>query len=173
MPQYRPHPATTCLRRSYWKPWSTMMLLKFETARLIVKTNCLARSTRSYVEAPISERLMHWENVPASNSSDKSRTMAIPLPSLTFRFLFAYHDRGFPGPTVGHHEFTRRTKQRGWTVVSEAVGSSESCAYALLRLPGNAATLALLPPESFAGGKEDSLPGRCESDQSTPNCAFC
>src|ERR1700674_3276897 len=69
-------------------------------------------------------------------------------PSLTFRFLFAYHDPGFPGPTVGHHEFTRRTKQRGWTVVSEAVGSSQSCAYALLRLPGNAATLALLPSES-------------------------
>jgi hypothetical protein len=43
---------------------------------------------------------------------------------LTFRFLFAYYDSGFSGPTVGHHEFTRRTEQRGWTVVSEAVGSS-------------------------------------------------
>jgi hypothetical protein len=30
---------------------------------------------------------------------------------LTFRFLFAYHDLGFPGPMVGQYEFTPRSKQ--------------------------------------------------------------
>ena len=71
-------------------------------------------------------------------------------PFLTFRLLFAYHDLGFPGPTVGRHEFTPRNKQRGKTVVRETLGASRSRTYALLRLPGNAATLALLSSESSA-----------------------
>jgi len=35
--------------------------------------------------------------------------IAIPL-FLTFRFLFAYYDLGYPGPTVGRHEFAPRRK---------------------------------------------------------------
>ena len=55
---------------------------------------------------------------------EKSRTSATP--SLTFRFLFAYHDHdpGFPGPTVGRHEFAPRSKQRGNTVVTETLGAA-------------------------------------------------
>src|SRR6266851_8994584 len=70
--------------------------------------------------------------------------------SFTFRVLFAYHGLGFPGPTVGQYEFTPRGTQRGRTVVPETMGASQSCTDALLRLPGNAATLALLPSENSA-----------------------
>jgi hypothetical protein len=43
---------------------------------------------------------------------------------LTVRFLFAYHDLGYPEPTVGRHEFTPRSKQRGDTAVSETPGAA-------------------------------------------------
>src|SRR5579859_7361504 len=76
------------------------------------------------------------------------RTRSVSLVILTVRFLFAYHDLGFPGPTVGRHEFTPRSKQRGNTVVPEALDASAPCADSLLRLSGNAAALTLLSSES-------------------------
>src|SRR6266576_1837242 len=53
-------------------------------------------------------------------------------PCLTIRFLFAYYDLGFPGPTVGRHEYAPRSKERGKTVVREPLGASQSCTHALL-----------------------------------------
>jgi hypothetical protein len=43
---------------------------------------------------------------------------------LTIRFLFAYYSLGFPGPKVGRHEFTPRSKQRGNPVVPETLGAA-------------------------------------------------
>src|SRR5947209_4334606 len=84
-----------------------------------------------------------------------SRLLLSRFPALTVRFLFAYHELGYPGPTVGRHEFAPRSK-RGNTAVPETLGTAQPCAGSLLRLPGNAAPLALLPSKSPACGKADS-----------------
>src|SRR5258708_39909392 len=84
---------------------------------------------------------------PASEPVQARQRMA-NLPFLTVRFLFAYYDLGYPGPTVGRHEFAPRSKQRGNTVVPETLGATQSCIDALLRLSGNAAALTLLSTQS-------------------------
>ena len=71
-------------------------------------------------------------------------------PTLTIRFLFAYHNLGFPGPSVGRHEFTHRVEQRRKIAVSQSLAATEARFDTLLRLPGNATIVALLPSESSA-----------------------
>src|SRR6266446_1542921 len=93
--------------------------------------------------------------------------------SLTFRFLFAYHDVGFPGPTVGQYEFAPRSKQRRETVVTKTLGATKARLDGLLRLPGDAAPLPLFPAEGPTRGAACSLLRRCESDQPAFDCSFC
>src|SRR6266849_3924200 len=95
--------------------------------------------------------LLFWVTTPSALAFlVASRSLAGKGALFTFRLLFASHGLGFPGPTVGQYEFTPRGTQRGRTVVPETMGASQSCADALLRLSGNAATLPLLPSESSA-----------------------
>ena len=87
----------------------------------------------------------------AGNSRMVARKLNHRLaPLLIFRLLFAYHDSGFSGPMVGRYEFTHRVEQRRKTVASQSLAATEARSDTLLRLPGNAATFALLPSESSA-----------------------
>ena len=70
--------------------------------------------------------------------------------SIDVRFLFAYDHNPLPGSMVGLYEFTRLIKQHRERLVSKTLGAAQPGADALLRVPGNAATVSLLPSESPA-----------------------
>ena len=91
---------------------------------------------------------------------------------LTFRLLFAYHHNPFPGTLVRHYEFTRRGNHHRESVVSKTLGATRAGVDTLLRVPGDAATLALLSSENLAQSEARSLSRRCESDQPAPDRAF-
>src|SRR5882672_11163424 len=91
---------------------------------------------------------------------------------LDVRFLFAYDGASFQGPMVRHHELTHRVNAHGAIPRPESVDITRPRIYRSLRLPGNAATLALLSSENLAQSGARSLSRRCESDQPALNRAF-
>lgn len=95
-----------------------------------------------------------------------------PYPVLYIRFLFAYDNACFKGPMVLPHELTHRINARGATRRPQSVDIARPRMYCFLRLPGNAAPLALLSSENLAQSGARSISRRCESDQPAVDCAF-
>ena len=73
---------------------------------------------------------------------------------------------------VRHHELTHRINAHEATPRPESVDIARPRIGPFLRLPGDAATLALLSSENLAQSEARSLSRRGESDQSAHDRAF-
>jgi hypothetical protein len=105
-------------------------------------------------------------------SPSRKLTHCRPYPVLDVRFLFAYNGASFQGPIVRRHELTHRVNAHGAARRPESLDIARPRIHCFVRLPGNAATLALLSSENLTQSDPRSLFRRCESDQPALDRAF-